>query len=209
MRRLGLLLAAVVILLAAGVAHGLRTDRWGGTADTAAAAARVAGVPDRVGDWEAAAVDINPRELALSRAAGIVARRYTNRYTRSAVTVMVVTGRPGPVAVHTPDVCFSGAGFVPGPTEVRTLPDGAKGWTALFTKPGPTPETLRVTWAWSDGGDWVAEGSPRTAFAGVRVLHKLYVVRPAGVGDDAAADAAEVEFLRAFLPALRARLNPA
>ena len=71
--------------------------------------------------------------------------------------------------------------------------------SSSFTRP------LTNTWAWSDGGDWVAEGSPRTAFAGARVLHKLYVVRPVGAKDDAAADAAEVEFLRAFLPALRAR----
>lgn len=208
MRRASLLLAACGILIAAGVAHGLRSDRWGSTADVAASAARVADLPSRVGDWEGAAVEINPRDLTVSRAAGIAARRYTHRYSGSAITVMVITGRPGPVAVHTPDVCYTGAGFVPGPSEVRTLPDGAKGWTATFTKPGPTPDVLRITWAWSEGGDWVAEAAPRTAFAGAPVLHKLYVVRPVAPGDDAAADAAEVEFLREFLPALRTRVGP-
>ena len=208
MRRVSLLLVAAGLLLAAGVAHGLRSDRWGSAADAHAAAARVADLPARVGDWEVAVVEVSPQELRVSRAAGITARRYTHRYSRAELVVMVVTGRPGPVAVHTPDVCYTGAGFVPGPTEVRSLPDGAKGWTALFTKPGPTPQSLRITWAWSDGGDWVAETSPRTAFAAAGVLHKLYVVRPAETGDEAAAEAAEVEFLREFLPALRTRVAP-
>lgn len=208
MRRTSLLLAAGGLLVAAGLAHGLRTDRWGQTADVGAAAARVADLPARIGDWDGAVVEVNAREFAASRAAGITARRFTHRYTRSTFTVMIVTGRPGPVAVHTPDVCYAGAGFFPGPTEARSLPDGAKAWTALFTKTGPAPEVLRITWAWSDGGDWVAETAPRTAFARAPVLHKLYVVRPVGPRDGPAADAAEVEFLREFLPALRARLTP-
>src|SRR5438552_3463597 len=118
LKRAGLLLAAAGLLVAAGVAHGLRTDRWGATADVGAAAARMADLPARVGDWEAAAVDLDPRQVTASNAAGIAARRYTHRYSRATITVMVVTGRPGPVAVHTPDVCYTATGFIAGPAEV-------------------------------------------------------------------------------------------
>src|SRR6266545_91715 len=144
MRRAGLLLAACGLLVAAGVAHGLRTDRWGPSADLAAAAARVDTLPTRVGDWDGKAFEVDARQFAAANVSGITARRYTHRYARSEIVVLVITGRPGPVAVHTPDVCYSTAGFTAGPSEVRPLPDGGKAWTADFAKPAPSLESLRV-----------------------------------------------------------------
>lgn len=206
MRRAVLLIAAVVVLVAAGVAYGLRTDRWGPSANLTAAADRVAGLPDKFGDWEGAPLELDPRQVEEAHVTGITARKYTHKYTRAETVVLVITGRPGPVSVHTPDVCYSTAGFVPGPNEVRPLPGGGKAWTAEFTKPGPPPESLRIYWTWSTGGEWLAPTAQRTAFARAPVLHKLYVIRPVAARAEPGEDADEVEFMTQLLADLRARV---
>lgn len=205
-RRLWPFLTAGCILVAAAAAHGLRTDRWGASPDVKAAADRLDTLPLRIGDWEGEAVAIPPGHLAASNAAGITTRRYTHRYTRAEVTAMVVCGRPGPVAVHTPDVCYQGAGFVPGPAQAQPLLDGSSAWVADFKKGGPEPVALRIRWAWNDGRGWTASGSPRTEFARSKVLYKLYLVRPVPHGGDPTPP--ELDLAKELLPALQAVIAP-
>jgi len=204
MTRFWPLIPAVCLLAAAAAAHGLRTDRWGPSPDLRAAAARLADLP-AAGDWEGAVVETDPAQAAATHAAGIASRRYTHRYTRAEVDVLVLCGRPGPVCVHTPDVCYTAAGYTMGEARSRDAGAGDTAWVADFRKPGPTPETLRISWAWSDGGAWTAAASPRTEFARARVLYKLYVVRRVPPGEDPAAGP-DADLMKHLLPALRAHL---
>jgi hypothetical protein len=203
-------LAAFAILAAAAVGHGLRTDRWGPPADLKAAADRLSGVPMTVGDWHAEADDLDPRTIEVARVAGYLNRRYVHYYSKDDVSVLVLCGRPGPTAVHTPDVCYTGAGYVPGPVEKKSPVDGHTFWVGEFTKSsGPTPEKLRIWWAWSDGGNWTAADSPRTAYAGSKVLYKLYVVHRVGPADDRTSDrSAELDLIKVLLPELQKCLGP-
>src|SRR5207248_510559 len=82
--------------------------------------------------WDGAAVALDPRQTEAAQVAGALSRRYTHRYTHAAATVLILCGRPGPVSVHTPDVCYSGAGFTPGPAKKHKLPDGGEVWVADF-----------------------------------------------------------------------------
>jgi hypothetical protein len=196
-------LTATAMLIGAAVAHGWRTDRWGGTADLDDAAARLATLPLSFGDWDGEVIVLPAEQVRTANVAGITARRYTHRYTRREATILLLCGRPGPVSVHTPDVCYSAVGFTMGSTRVESLPDGAgNAWTADFKTSGPQPLTLRIRWAWSLDGNWTASGSPRTDFARARVLYKLYLVHAVAPGE-VKADAPELALLKDLNPALR------
>ena len=111
--------------------------------------------------------------------------------------------------VHTPDLCYSGAGYemVGEPARARIATAGAAAafWSARFRKSGPAGDSaLRIHWAWSTGAAWEAPERPRWRFAGAPFLYKLYIVR------DATADGPEgdpsLPFLQAFLPDLEKTL---
>jgi hypothetical protein len=94
-----------------------------------------------------------------------------------------------------------------GPSKSEPIAGENTAWVADFTKPGGQAEPLRIRWAWSDGGLWVASGSPRTAFARSRVLYKLYLVRPLSAKADPATESAEADLMKDLLPALQTTLS--
>src|SRR5438128_10254718 len=92
--------------LFSGIVHGVWSDRWTTAQAPQEAAAKLAGVPKTIGDWDGQEDPVDARELRISEASGILKRRYLNRRTGSVVSLMLVCGRPGPVCVHTPDACY-------------------------------------------------------------------------------------------------------
>ena len=111
-------------------------------------------------------------------------------------------GRSGKMAVHTPEVCYRGAGFEmvdrPEPWTVAATTGDKLGtfWTSSFSK-GTGPE-LRLAWGWNAGAGWQAPRNPRWDFGGKSFLYKLYVSHDAAPGSERAAE----DFLRQFLPRL-------
>jgi hypothetical protein len=194
--------SAIAVLVAAAVAHGLRTDRWGAPANHQAAADRLAALPLVIGDWEGIELGLDPQQAEMTQATGILVRRYTHKYDQTSGSVMVLCGRPGPISVHPPEACYGGAGYVPGPAKRHSLAEGGELWVADFKKEGPTPETLRIHWGWSDGGNWVAPDSPRTAFFNSKILYKLYVIQPYLSSAEKPTEP-EPRWLNAVLPELR------
>jgi hypothetical protein len=177
-------LYVAALLLVFGLALGLVTDRWGLSAELVWAPERLAAVPKDIGPWHGTDEELGPRQ---ARRAGLHAhlfRRYVHAETGESLAVLVACGRPGPVAAHSPDVCYGGIGFAPvGPRERRRLAvEGQSSapelWAERYEKVGPAlPEQLQVYYAWNDSGGWVAAESPRLSFARARLLYKLYVVR--------------------------------
>src|ERR1051326_387735 len=105
------LLGAIAIILSSGVAAGLMTDRWGTSREPAASAEKVKLVPKVIGDWEGVdGKELPAQDLAIGKIEGYLTRNYVNRNTGASVQVLLLCGRPGPIGVHTPDVCFVGAG---------------------------------------------------------------------------------------------------
>src|SRR5690348_14337503 len=100
--------AAVVLVVACGVVHGFWTGRWSGITNTDVAA-HLAQVPLDVGDWQGHDLEADAR--LKDGMAAVLYRSYVHRQSRETVTVYLVCGRPGPVAVHTPDVCYAASGF--------------------------------------------------------------------------------------------------
>ena len=123
--------------------------------------------------------------------------------------MLLVCGRPGPVAVHTPEVCYPGAGFELAqdrPAKVVVQPGSgyppAVFRSALFRQQEAlTPASLRIYWSWNSIGNWAVPEYPRFAFAGRPYLYKLYVIFELAGERAEAADATETEFLRQLLGA--------
>jgi hypothetical protein len=205
MLRTALTTAAAAALALVGLVHGQWTGRWQTTAALDRAVAALGRVPEAVGDWEGAAVDMDPTQFAKTGAAGYLVRRYTNRVTGRAVSVMIVCGRPGPVAVHTPDVCYSGTGYaLTAPPVKLAVGGGAEFWTARFRRRDvAAPDGLQLYWGWrTPDGNWSASDNPRWEFARAPALCKLYVIRDPGTADERPEDDPAIAFLTQLLPQL-------
>jgi hypothetical protein len=201
---------AAPLLLGYGLVEGWWTNRWHGSDDFQTVAAQLDTLPMVLVNWTARPLELTERERAIGQIKAWSYRRYLDSTSGKAITVLVVCGRPGPVAAHAPDVCFSGAGYKPtGEPVRRTLDGGAETWTGAFRKDtGPVPDFLRVTWSWNATGAWEASSSPRLAFARYPILVKLYVLQHATVPDEASAKETCDAFLAVLLPELQQRLFP-
>ncbi len=208
MRRLLPVAAAVVVLLFSGLVHGVWTDRWAAAPDLNEAVARMDALPLQLGDWEGEALPGKGRPNG--GLAGALARRYVHRASGRAVTVFLGCGRPGPVSIHTPDVCYAASGFEVDTPKEFLLPNdsaarGAIFYTSRLVKTKAADKTeLRIFWSWNAGGKWQVAENPRFAFVREQVLYKLYLLREAGTGANPGPADAEpcLELMNVLLPAL-------
>jgi len=200
---------ATLALAVSGLMHGLWTDRWQAPAAVTEAAARLDSLPLELGMWRGEAIKVKPGQAGAG-VAGCIQRRYVNRQTGTTVLIALVCGRPGPVSIHTPEVCYGASGYAVGaPRRAQLGPDETAPslWTADAVRTKATEEThLRLFWGWNSGERWIASTAARREFAGKPVLHKLYVLRELdGVGAPARGEPCE-DFLQVLLPALQKAL---
>jgi hypothetical protein len=200
---------ALPLVVAYGVAEGLWTDRWSVSPELVQAQERLDRVPLTVGPWQGEEVGLDERTVRQAELRGHILRRYVNRETGEVLTVMAVCGRPGPVAVHSPEVCYGGAGFTPvkarkrHAVEAEGLSGSAELWAERYHKAGAAiPEQLQVYYGWNAGQGWQAVESPRISFAPARALYKLYVVRNLPQLAEPAEKDPIPGFLKQFVPAL-------
>ncbi len=207
MRRFLPVVAAVVVLLFSGMVHGLWTDRWAEPHDLLEAAARLEQLPQKLGDWEGET--LVSRERPTPGIVGTMSRRYVHRRSGKTVTMFIGVGRPGPVSIHTPDVCYTASGYKEVRREDYTLPAksaaaGSSFNTALFRHEKAGDRTqLRIFWAWNSGERWEIANDPRLAFARRPILYKLYVLRETGIGTQPVQGDPCLELMEHLLPALQ------
>jgi hypothetical protein len=201
------------VLLASLVIHGLCTARWGQSPELAEAVARLNRIPMTLGDWGGDPLELASREQQKAGIAGYVLRRYTNRLTGTSVMLSLACGRPGPISVHTPEVCYQGIGYKPAGSPTRSsirvpsLPRPADFWMNDFRKEDAADSAqLRIYWSWNGQAGWGVPDNPRLAFAGAPVLYKLYVVRVTAADEDVAEKDPSVEFIHLLLPHINAVL---
>jgi hypothetical protein len=205
---------AVLLLVVTGVVHGLMLDRWGPPERLINAAARLEQIPASMGDWSSQDLEITDRVQTIAGAQGMLSRLYTHRPTGSSINVLIVCGRPGPVAEHPPTVCFTSAGFRLAEKErkhvVRSRDNVELGefWLGDFSKSTDlVPENMRTFWGWSSDGRWEAADNPRLKYAPSPVLYKLYVTRPlVRTGDEVDDNDLAIQFMHLFLPELQRAL---
>ncbi|HWE37738.1 MAG TPA: exosortase-associated EpsI family protein [Isosphaeraceae bacterium] len=203
---------AIAVILLAGLAHGRRTDRWGVDHRLAEGIERLPRLPLTVGDWRGEDIPIDPvyaRRLERGGMKAMVSRRYVDRRSGDAVSMLAVVGPVGPIALHTPEICYAGSGFELAAPAVRYFPPGTDSsfWCGDFRKVDAAISSgLRILWAWCPEGHWQAVESPRASFAAERVLFKVYVVRESLETAPPRDDDPGPRFLRALLPVLETTL---
>jgi hypothetical protein len=204
------LLVALTAVLFSGVLHGMWTERWHTSAVRRDAAERLGRLPQRIGEWEGQDQEMDRREFEVAMIDGYVMRRYLRPRDGSAVSLLLVSGRHGPVSVHSPEVCYAGAGYVQAAASVlEDVPAGNGRQTqqflkAKFVKENATEtDALWIRWGWSAGGDWQAPKNPRLTFARSGVLYKLYVIGGSQVASEKEQLDPGLEFLGVLLPELR------
>ncbi len=118
-----------VLVVGSAIIDGLWTGRWKDSEERKLAVRHLDRVPMTIGDWVGRAVAVDPRELVAAELDGGVMRRYENTRTRRAITLLIVCGRPGPVSLHTPEVCYPGVGYEMAQERPETLsvPVGLRG----------------------------------------------------------------------------------
>lgn len=213
MKKIVLIAVFLTLIVGSGVLHGLRTERWTASQDVEGAARRIADMPLEFDDWRGQPIKIEKTDLQKIGIKGHFFGQYKNAHTGDAFNVLLVCGRPGPISVHTPDVCYEGAGYrAIGKEQLRdvSLDDAStqKFMALEFRKPNSAnAATLEVLWAWNGGDGWLASENPRALFAHHSVLYKLYVIREVSPRSKDKIDPYP-EFLRSFLPRLNAALYP-
>lgn len=205
-----LLLALVgVAIVASGAVAGLVSGRWQQNLEPPA---HLEQLPLTFGDWQGEDQPLDAKVVKVAQFDGYLVRRYENQRTRAVVHVMLAYGRPGPLAVHTPAICYGGAGYELASDTTRWTPDDAAGhgefFQATFARRNSlSPEKLQVLWSWNKNGVWRVSNYPRWTFAGGPRLYKLYVSQEYLPRDKATDGAGAREFLRDFLPELNKMLG--
>ncbi|MFZ1936724.1 MAG: exosortase-associated EpsI family protein [Thermoguttaceae bacterium] len=207
-------LVAVGLTIASGVIHGRMTNRWGVQIDTVAAANRLKEIPNEFGDWQLqAAEELDKGALQQLDPAGYVVRRYQNLQTGDVVNVTVLLGRPGPISVHTPEVCLGMQNYeVVGERRKATISAAAGAdelWWLDYKVRNLSGDQLRLYYAWSSGGRWQALEDARFWSAGLPYLYKtqLSCVLPPGATNPPSDDPCR-KFLQDFVPVARKYLVP-
>lgn len=210
-------LAAVVALtLGSGALQGHINHRWGPSENLRAAAQRLQDVPRQFGGpqndrWRMQSSETMSRDsVEMLECTGYIVRTYANRWTGETVNMFVIVGPAGPIAVHTPEICYSSRAF-----KLRDQRDrvtiGGEGqedqfWGLTFKSNRLRGDLLRVYYAWSLGDHWSAPNSPRYAFAGRPYLYKIQLAANLPQGTDLGAGDTCRQFLKDFVPALKSYL---
>ncbi len=206
MPRLFPVLTGMLLVIGGGVVQGFWTNRWDTSPAPAEAAERLKNVPLRVGDWVATAL---PVKTGPEPIAGQLYRRYVHQVNGTVITVALYTGQPGPVSIHTPDVCYKASGFdVAVPLKYKWA--GVRGiaagefWTADLQKIKATEKLhQRIFCSWTTDGTWRAAGNPRWEFADQPVLYKLYLVRELTSAEEPLEEDPCIDLMSDLLPQLQ------
>ena len=203
-----------LVLVSAGVVHGVWTDRWHQSEQLSLAVERFAQLPDDLGPWKGRAYEQDPAALALTGAIGHYSRSFLDPQTGERVLVILLVGKPARMSVHRPEHCYQAAGYtMSGPAlKAQLRVDGAEEaefFTGLFSRDEAAGlSQMQIFWAFSAGERWEAPDSPRTRFARRDVLFKLYVIRNVAGSPGPLNDDPGVRLMGRLLPELKANLFP-
>ena len=205
------LLLIAAFLTVSGIVHGMWSNRWSDAAQVEGKDL-LSGINGEIGDWHPGEfLQINPADVPAKTKC--VSRRFEPLKDGRPMVVSLTSGGPGAVAVHTPDVCYLGAGYqLRGAVTRQSIPlaDGATAsfWVADFVKNRASgDEAIRVRWSWTANGNWEAPDYPRWSFARVPVLYKLYIVHPLTDDDDLTKNDPYRKFVADLVPALSGQIT--
>lgn len=173
------LIVFLIFLLAGAAVHGAITQRFSAFAPDSTRRERIHGLAVSFEDCESTPIE---HDVPLKERSLATSRRYLSKANGFAATTSIISGVPGAVATHTPDVCYTASGYTMTRNPKRQMITLANGASATylfadFEKSKATQvERVRVRWAWSIDGTWDAPDYARFKFLKSPELYKLYVV---------------------------------
>jgi hypothetical protein len=199
------LAAGIGITIATGVVCGRASQRWGAVPDLVAAGDHLKTLPKQIGSWQLVEEEeMGAAEIQMLSCAGYVNRKYADQQTGEVVSLAIYVGPPGPIAVHTPEVCYSSRDFTAEGARKRVEFTGANDlthalWNTRFRSNNAIGERLTVYYGWLADNEWNATESPRFAFAGSPMLFKLQIAANMPASDEAGQQDPCRDFLQALM----------
>ena len=207
-------------ILTVGIGFGHRAISAGGLSDGIELTQdQVDQLPDQIDVWTITNRDKiagNALKLLECKSNGNLA--YRNVDTEANVVVTVMSGPSGPLAAHTPEVCYSSKAYVidsvPELLEID-LGDGTKCELRVvnLVPRSDNHEPLTVIYGWNDGATWKAPAPTwsRAVYAGTQSLVKLQAAIVT-TGDSSAASTKDRQAqlkssLTQFIPVINAQLE--
>jgi len=203
----------VVGTIAAGVVHGRMTNSWKLSPTSGIAGKRLKAVlPEDFGNWRfERQTEFAPDVLKILENPVCFSRTYRHAQTGDAVTVAVIVGQPGPVSVHTPEICYSSRDYTIAGDRTKYEIVAADGHTHTFWKLALNANKneampLEVIYGWTTGTQWEATERPRYAFGGLSHLYKLQLAAAVPDGRSNTDFDPLQDFLTGFLSQLQPKL---
>jgi hypothetical protein len=160
--------------------------------------------------WESQDLKLDPKIIEKAEIAGFLARHYFNRDGDS-FSVFLACGRPGPISLHSPDICYPGAGYrlVTGIKKINVDIPNFLGKVEFavweFEIPNTEKSRIRLYSSWYAKWSWQVPARPRWTFGNQPVLHKLYLSQPLS-GKDQIAEESGIKFLQTLIPEIEKSL---
>ncbi len=179
-----LIAVAIVAALTLGpaIVDGQRRFRWGEDDEVAGLAEQIRSFPKQLGDWQVNTDDTLDREsLRQLTPVEYMTRTYVSPNQGKQVQVVLLLGPTGPIAAHTPDICFNSREYQKiGDREAIPVdpdrPQGSHCYRTKFQSRNVDSGWLVSWYAWTIDGKWAASANPRFEFARSRYLLKIQVV---------------------------------
>ncbi|MCS7466778.1 EpsI family protein [Stieleria sp. ICT_E10.1] len=198
--------ALLVLTLLSGVVHGVLDGRWAIEQDKEATGAALKELPKKLGEWTLVEDgDLDEKSLQMLRCYGSFRNVYRHELTKTLVHVAVMYGPRGPIAVHTPEVCYSSEGTKQTRDRlvetVETPNQRNQFWSVEFTRNNDPSSKFEVWYGWSSGDEWVAAEHPR-----FWLTDDLYKIQLSGPSIESSFNPCQ-SFLAALLPHLEQHIK--
>ena len=203
-------LILLIVTLSAGWLHGSLSNRWGPRRDAKVAEDMLQReLAPEVGNWRMRQESpFEPEVLRILQCPAYISRVYEHQQTGDTVILMVIVGPPGPVSVHTPEVCYGSQDYtLDGERRLVPIKD-TQGTNHAFWEIGLKSnnlegKALRVIYGWSRGDGWEAAQRPRFGYGGLTHLYKLQLAVPVNQQPRGSDFDPSQDFLMNFLPQLK------
>ena len=117
-------------------------------------------------------------------------------------------GPSGPIAVHTPEVCFSSRDHkrIESRKETAVGESGDELWAMTFEANDLNANLIRVYYGWTPGNRWEASKNPRVSLASCPYLYKIQLATHLPAGMNIEDNDPCKNFLEDFIPVLKEHL---
>jgi hypothetical protein len=217
MTRVLIPLLSAAILLAGGLVHGFLSDRWSPLGDDLVQEARgkLDEFPYHVGDWDGVQRHWNAFDQSTTEN-DFITRAYINRRDGTSVGMLIAAGHARNLRQwHTPLQCYPAKGYDQACPVTKSVVDvdgsEAEFRHTDFTLPrASAPDHVRVFWAFSGDGRWLApdDNLSQLTFGRYRSLYKVYVLRQLHQPGETLDDDVCLRFLKVAIPKLNSTFFP-